>query len=74
MQAYKIYYKQHYKLQMFRCWIIVVASSEEEAVAQAQREFIDKVMGYAYYTHHKKLCDIKPGKATSIEYDFIPLK
>jgi hypothetical protein len=74
MQAYKVSFKHHYKWQMFRCWVVVIAKTEEEALAQAHREFIAKMPGYAHYMDHKKLCNIKPEGGTCVEYDFIPLR
>lgn len=74
MKAFKIYWKHHHKLQMARCWVIVIANSEEEAIAQAQREFIDKAIGYNHFISIKQLCKVKPDGATCIEWDNIPLK
>lgn len=73
MQAYKIHFKHHFRLQMSRCWVIVVAPTEEQALEQAQREFIRKMPGYAHYLEHKLLCKVKPDTGTCLEYDFIPL-
>ena len=73
MQTYKIHFKHHYKLQMCRCWVIVAAATEEEAIAQANKEFIKKMPGYAHLLDVKKLCEIKADRATCIEYDFVPL-
>lgn len=74
MQAYKVFFKHHYKLQICNCWTIVVAKTEEEALIQVKREFIDKMPGYAHYIEHKKLCNIKAEGATCVEYNFIPSK
>ena len=73
MIAFKVYFKHHFRLQMCRCWVIVVAISEEAAVAQAQKEFIHKMPGYAHLLDVKRLCSIKTGGAQCLEHEFIPL-
>lgn len=73
MIAFKVYFKHHFRLQMSRCWVIVIAKTEEEALTQANKEFINKMPGYAHYLEHKKLCNIKPEGGTCVEYDFAPL-